>query len=66
LESELSYEHYLLELELSHGHIQTRQQAHHIFHINPVDSSAKKEVPLDADDDQFLNSGVEVAWEQVA
>jgi hypothetical protein len=41
-----------------------RQQAQHILRINLVDSSATKEIPLDADADELLNGGVEVAWEQ--
>jgi hypothetical protein len=35
-------------------------------HINPVVRNTKKDAPWDADDDELLNGGVEVAWRRAA
>jgi hypothetical protein len=39
---------------------ETRQQKKHILHIIPIDSSATKEVPLDADVDELWKCSVDV------
>jgi hypothetical protein len=51
-ESRATIGQYQLESERSHKHYQTREQAQHILRINPVDSSATKEIPLDTNADK--------------